>query len=116
MKYTEWGYREPSYDNPGGCVLVNGNERWKKNSLISLCLKFKMFIDNFVLLLLQTHGLYGWSDGWPVKYTEWGYKEPSYDNPGGCVLVNGNGRWNDTDCSRKLSYVCKISSGTSHFI
>ncbi|XP_053409086.1 macrophage mannose receptor 1-like [Mercenaria mercenaria] len=61
----------------------------------------------------QTRGLYQWSDGWPVFFSNWGWKEPSYGrkNTTGCVLVNMRGKWNDTDCTRKLHYVCKISQG-----
>lgn len=56
-------------------------------------------------------GLYQWVDGWPVFYSNWGWKEPSYGqkNTTGCVLVNKLGKWNDTDCTKKLHYVCKIS-------
>ncbi|XP_052806091.1 macrophage mannose receptor 1-like [Mya arenaria] len=56
-------------------------------------------------------GLYGWADGWPVGYTNWGWKEPSYNQQGtGCVVANTNGKWNDTSCTRLMRYVCEISS------
>ncbi|XP_060558401.1 macrophage mannose receptor 1-like [Ruditapes philippinarum] len=60
----------------------------------------------------QIRGLYQWVDNWPVFYSNWGWKEPSYGrtNSTGCVLVNMRGKWNDTACTRKVHYVCKIST------
>ena len=57
----------------------------------------------------QVPGLYGWVDGWPVKFTNWDRRQPSYN--GGCVMVNKRDRWDDTACNKQLHYVCKITSG-----
>ena len=69
------------------------------------------------MIYLQSHGVYKWKDGSRVLYSNWAYKEPSYDVSGvaganGCVLAKQwNGKWNDTDCSMTLPYVCKINMG-----
>ncbi|KAL4229236.1 hypothetical protein ACF0H5_012275 [Mactra antiquata] len=59
-------------------------------------------------------GFYQWVDGFPLLYSNWGWKEPTYtqNSSSGCVFVNGNGKWNDSDCSMKLRYACKISAAT----
>ena len=69
----------------------------------------------------QVAGEYSWVDGWPVWYTNWGQSEPSRGTGEGCVAVEFDGDWDDTDCSRKLMPLCKYSFGNdqcsmfSHF-
>ncbi|XP_052254421.1 macrophage mannose receptor 1-like [Dreissena polymorpha] len=59
----------------------------------------------------KVKGVYGWVDGWPVVYTNWGWQEPSYGlNGSGCVISNNKGKWNDTDCNRLMRYVCEITT------
>ncbi|KAL5010854.1 hypothetical protein ScPMuIL_013159 [Solemya velum] len=57
----------------------------------------------------QSKGTYGWSDGWPVQYTNWHSEEPSYSDGEGCVMME-TGLWSDTQCAQELSYVCEIST------
>ncbi|CAH1796015.1 unnamed protein product [Owenia fusiformis] len=55
-------------------------------------------------------GGWQWSDGSPFRYWNWNNGEPNNANTGEhCVETNVNieGRWNDHDCERKFSYLCK---------
>ncbi len=71
--------------------------------------------------LFQNQGEYSWSDNWAVTYTHWGDNEPSQSMGGGCVAMTSDGRWYDTTCASKLSFVCKTTDGellvtTSHVL
>ncbi|XP_038076947.1 macrophage mannose receptor 1-like [Patiria miniata] len=54
-------------------------------------------------------GEYSWLDNWPVFYTRWDTSEPSKGEGEGCVLMDFNGRWNDTVCTNKFGSLCKYS-------
>ena len=68
----------------------------------------------FLIDLFQVEGEYSWVDGWPVWFTNWGTSEPSKDAGEGCVAVEFDGSWDDTDCNRKLMPLCKYSLGMYH--
>ncbi|XP_065644833.1 macrophage mannose receptor 1-like isoform X3 [Hydra vulgaris] len=60
-----------------------------------------------------------WSDGTPLSYTNWKINEPfNLDGNEHCVELSSGG-WNDTDCGKNFSYICKLKikcNGTcSHF-
>ncbi|XP_068609207.1 uncharacterized protein [Brachionichthys hirsutus] len=86
-----------SYDQAfvAGVVLQGGDDAW-------------------IGLRRQDEGVYAWTDGWPVFFTQWGPGEPSTNQDGGCVSMHGapafHGTWNDTRCDLAKPFICKISS------
>ena len=62
-------------------------------------------------------GSYVWSDGSPVKYTNWavGAPLPGFLKVPGCVVINPSrqgGNWSNRQCSSNKPYVCKRKRGT----
>ena len=58
---------------------------------------------------IGTEASYKWSDGSPVAYTNYNYKEPN-DLIGveDCLeMYRWNGKWNDVHCSMLRPYICK---------
>ncbi|CAG5896336.1 unnamed protein product [Menidia menidia] len=70
--------------------------------------------DAWIGLRREEDGSYGWSDGWPVFFTQWGPGEPSTVAGEGCVSMHAaarfHGTWNDTGCEQAKAYICKITS------
>ncbi|POI26136.1 hypothetical protein CIB84_010115 [Bambusicola thoracicus] len=59
---------------------------------------------------LSTQMYFEWSDETPVTYTKWLPGEPTHAVNGqeDCVVVAGeDGYWADSDCDRKLGYICR---------
>ncbi|XP_072170097.1 alpha-N-acetylgalactosamine-specific lectin-like [Diadema setosum] len=55
-----------------------------------------------------TEGLYQWSDGTEVTYSNWDPKQPDNKNNEDCIhIIYGSLQWNDADCGTGLSYICK---------
>ncbi|XP_026880090.2 macrophage mannose receptor 1-like [Electrophorus electricus] len=70
--------------------------------------------DTWIGLRRTDDGTYKWSDGWPVFYTHWGPGEPTHHKGEGCVSMHGRsffiqGTWNDTDCTARKPYLCKVT-------
>ena len=59
----------------------------------------------------QVAGTYYWSDKWHVVYTKWGQDQPSKPEGGGCVEMDAQGYWADSECSQRKRALCKITSG-----
>ncbi|XP_076467662.1 uncharacterized protein LOC143298664 [Babylonia areolata] len=57
---------------------------------------------------MQHKGVYGWTLGWPVTFTNWAPGEPSRGPGEGCVSMRPDGLWVDDNCSREISYICAI--------
>ncbi|XP_047425524.1 macrophage mannose receptor 1 [Mugil cephalus] len=70
--------------------------------------------DAWIGLKRKEDGFYGWTDGWPVFFTQWGPGEPSNIENEGCVSMHASrffhGTWNDTKCDLSKPFICKISS------
>ncbi|XP_022109148.1 macrophage mannose receptor 1-like [Acanthaster planci] len=58
----------------------------------------------------RTTNRYGWVDGWPVLFSAWDENEPSGGPGEGCVMTDADGRWDDTLCTARKSFVCKYDS------
>ncbi|OWK52268.1 Macrophage mannose receptor 1 [Lonchura striata] len=59
---------------------------------------------------LKIQMYFEWSDGTPVTYTKWLPGEPTHEITGqeDCVIMAGkDGYWADSDCDRKLGYICR---------
>ncbi|XP_015776212.1 PREDICTED: uncharacterized protein LOC107354273 [Acropora digitifera] len=56
-----------------------------------------------------------WSDGSPVQYTNYAFREPNdFFKQEDCVEMHRfSGTWNDNHCSRRSPYICKIK-GSVH--
>ncbi|KAJ8277624.1 hypothetical protein GJAV_G00077700 [Gymnothorax javanicus] len=65
-------------------------------------------IKSFWIGLYKNHkGQWLWIDEKAVDYTNWDIDEPS-DNREECVeIFSDNGRWNNANCHRYKSYICK---------
>ncbi|XP_023933559.1 macrophage mannose receptor 1-like [Lingula anatina] len=60
--------------------------------------------------LHRNRSSFEWVDGWLVNYVNWNAREPSRNTGDYCVLLDTNGRWNDTVCYRKFRAICKKTS------
>ncbi|KAL4230751.1 hypothetical protein ACF0H5_011126 [Mactra antiquata] len=60
---------------------------------------------------VKQSGTYGWTDKWPVLYTNWAAGQPVGGQ--GCVMMNSTGRWVETNCNA-TSYpsICKVTTAT----
>ncbi|XP_062577533.1 uncharacterized protein LOC134239370 [Saccostrea cucullata] len=60
---------------------------------------------------IKSTGTFTWMNTvWPVIYTAWDAGQPSQQT-GACVSMNStSGKWQTTNCTQSLSYVCKITS------
>ena len=58
---------------------------------------------------IGTEASYKWSDGSPVAYTNYNYKEPNdWIGVEDCLeMYRWNGKWNDLHCSMLRPYICK---------
>ncbi|XP_048579857.1 uncharacterized protein LOC5521688 isoform X1 [Nematostella vectensis] len=58
---------------------------------------------------LDDESVYEWSDGSPLSYTNYNWKEPNdWQGQEDCLeMVRWNGKWNDNQCNRKNPYICK---------
>ncbi|CAH3127383.1 unnamed protein product [Pocillopora meandrina] len=62
---------------------------------------------------LGTESSYQWSDGSPVVYTNYGWKEPNdYYGQEDCLEIVKPGYWNDHHCSVLRSYICKTTNNS----
>ena len=94
---------------PCSNIFLDWNDKLYKFTKTSTIMLETDFKGNF----FQTTGVYSWSDGWPVRYTNWGKDEPSKGPTDGCVTIMEDGRWNDTMCEKRLPSICRITTGTS---
>ena len=54
-------------------------------------------------------GTFFWADSSPVKYTNWGAKQPRrtrWYHPD-CVMMNTFGRWTNVNCYQTSGFVCE---------
>ncbi|XP_035247102.1 macrophage mannose receptor 1 [Anguilla anguilla] len=64
-------------------------------------------------------GKFAWSDGSPVKYTNWAEKEPNNNGEIGehCASMSHSilvtGRWNDEKCHENRGWVCYVKKSSS---
>ena len=58
---------------------------------------------------LDTEGTFVWSDGSAWDFTQWEAGEPNNSGDQDCALTGFQGRavWDDSHCTRKLSFICK---------
>jgi len=56
---------------------------------------------------VQREGVYVWSDGSPLDYTNWGGNEPEDVDGYDCVFDWGDGYWSDAGCYAKHGVVCR---------
>ena len=58
---------------------------------------------------IGTEASYKWSDGSPVAYTNYNYREPNdWIGVEDCLeMYRLNGKWNDLHCSMLRPYICK---------
>ncbi|PFX30431.1 Macrophage mannose receptor 1 [Stylophora pistillata] len=62
---------------------------------------------------LGTESSYQWSDGSPVVYRNYGWKEPNdYYGQEDCMEINKAGYWNDHHCSVLRPYICKKANNS----
>ena len=56
-----------------------------------------------------------WSDGQPVRYTNWSVGQPdSYNGLEACVEMDPDtGVWSDRDCNEYKNVICKKAKGES---
>ena len=54
-----------------------------------------------------------WSDGQPVRYTNWDVDQPdSYNGLEACVEMDHvTGRWRDLDCTANRLFFCRMDKG-----
>ncbi|MGH0164673.1 UNVERIFIED_CONTAM: hypothetical protein FKN15_047304 [Acipenser sinensis] len=92
--------------------LASIDHSYEQNFVAGVVLQGR--VDAWIGLRRQGDGSYTWVDGWPVFYTHWGPGEPTNHNEEGCVTMHSpplfHGTWNDTSCSQKQAYICKITS------
>ena len=51
-----------------------------------------------------------WSDGSPVQYTNYAFREPNdFFKQEDCIEMWLSGTWNDDHCNRRNAYICKIN-------
>jgi hypothetical protein len=50
-----------------------------------------------------------WADGCSMTYRKWSKRQPdNYKNEDCAQMVdNGNGKWNDISCNKRMGFVCK---------
>lgn len=57
----------------------------------------------------QTEGRFVYLSGAPVTYTNWKSGEPNnYKNGEDCVIVLGDGLWNDFGCQHNTLIICEV--------
>ncbi|XP_058889912.1 macrophage mannose receptor 1-like [Acipenser ruthenus] len=93
--------------------LASIDHSYEQNFVAGVVLQGR--VDAWIGLRRQGDGSYTWVDGWPVFYTHWGPGEPTNHNEEGCVTMHSPPlfhccTWNDTSCSQKQAYICKITS------
>ncbi|XP_072014914.1 macrophage mannose receptor 1-like [Amphiura filiformis] len=54
----------------------------------------------------QDTGTYGYVDGWPLTFTQWGPNEPS---GGGCVTLKSDETWDAIPCDDIRPFICKYT-------
>ena len=70
-------------------------------------MKCNFQIKSTLVSILQQHGYFKWSDGWPMQISKWAY-DPNPDSPEEtCAAFNStDGKWWPLLCSEK--YVIKV--------
>ncbi|XP_072570731.1 uncharacterized protein [Paramormyrops kingsleyae] len=86
------------------------------------------FVSSYIMDIIQPvwiglsdtlhEGQFAWSDGSPVRYTNWAEKEPNNGEEGEhCTAMTHNhlvtGRWNDDGCHRMRGWVCYMKKSNS---
>ncbi|XP_072020013.1 LOW QUALITY PROTEIN: uncharacterized protein [Amphiura filiformis] len=54
----------------------------------------------------QDTGTYGYVDGWPLTFTQWGENEPSGE---GCVTLKSDETWDAIPCDDMRPFICKYT-------
>lgn len=66
----------------------------------------------------QLQSQYQWTDGWPVRYSQWGLYQPKPTLENRCVKMTQNdvvgGQWSTEYCNSQLPFLCKKTSGTKY--
>lgn len=85
-----------------------GKSNWNRNISQNTIL----FCNNFWLLPIDE--TVSWFDGSPLNYSNWGIREPEFDNLKGnfCIsLRTSDGVWQLSPCREKKGFVCKMDAG-----
>ena len=66
---------------------------------------------------LGVESSFKWSDGSPVQYTNYAYREPNdrFKQEDCVEMYTPDGIWNDDHCSRRNPYICKINGMFQRF-
>ena len=70
-----------------------------------------IFTLDISVCYIQDTQEFGWVDGWPILYTNWGNREPSQLPGEGCVIVGSDAMWDNINCGVTQVSVCKYTSG-----
>lgn len=94
-----------------------------ENSEISIQILAKLMKINFscisCFICFQGTRYVRWTDKQPLYFANWANTEPRLTAKNkSCAFMdhNNNFRWNMTDCSHPLPYVCKISTGIIYML
>ena len=81
--------------------------------LLLLLIVFRRSSRSFWIGLndLGLESSFKWSDGSPVQYTKYAFRQPDdYFKQEDCVeMLKDLAAWNDNHCNRQNPYICKIS-------
>ena len=66
---------------------------------------------------LGVESSFKWSDGSPVQYTNYAYREPNdrFKQEDCVEMYRPDGIWNDDHCSKRNPYICKINGMFQRF-
>ncbi|KAG8549916.1 hypothetical protein GDO81_018968 [Engystomops pustulosus] len=59
---------------------------------------------------IQTEGIFRYSDGKSLVYSNWSPGEPNQSGEEDCVEMQLNGKWNDKSCKEKRLIICEFQS------
>ncbi|XP_036384637.1 C-type mannose receptor 2 [Megalops cyprinoides] len=113
---ANWSFARDWCRNQGGDLAVIDNQY--ENDFVSSYLR-DLVLPAWIGLSDTLHeGKFAWSDGSPVKYTNWADKEPNNGDEGEhCATMTHShlvtGRWNDDSCHLARGWVCYRKKSSS---
>ncbi|XP_068726517.1 macrophage mannose receptor 1-like [Montipora capricornis] len=92
--------------------LVTVDDQYEQAFLTTMLVGEKSYFWIGLNALLQGDETFFWAGGSPVKYTNWGAKQPRTAglNRPYCVMMNMFGRWTNKNCHQTSGFVCETGA------
>ncbi|XP_039187522.1 macrophage mannose receptor 1-like [Crotalus tigris] len=92
-----------------GGDLTTIESKQEKVFLWKYAVRYGIYSDSYIGLILSLDKKFGWMDGTPVTYEAWAPGEPNFANEDEhCVVMYyDSGVWNDINCGAMNSFICE---------